>query len=132
MSEQVTVYVVDDEPVIASTLAAIRSCEGRLTGLDRATVVNDRCWPTGKMAGRQLNIDNLHPTTPMEQTLTQGDNRTDIERLSAEHSLLTKRQYEALQKSPYLKMSTQEAESYDRRRSRIAEICDILSRLRAK
>jgi len=42
------------------------------------------------------------------------------------------RQYEALQKSPYLKMSTQEAEAYDKRRLRIGEICNILRRLRSK
>jgi hypothetical protein len=50
--------------------------------------------------------------------------------LSLELGSLTRRQYEALQKSPYLRMSKKEAEDYDRRRLRIGEISDLLAKFR--
>jgi hypothetical protein len=56
----------------------------------------------------------------------------EIERLSAEHSSLAKKQYEALQKSPYVRMSASEAATYDERRLRIGEICDLLAKFRQK
>jgi hypothetical protein len=45
-------------------------------------------------------------------------------------SLLTKLQYEALQRSSYLRMSQSEAEAYDERRIRIGQICEILVEVR--
>ena len=51
--------------------------------------------------------------------------------LSAELSTLSKRQYEALQKSPYERMSPQAVDAYDRRRVRIVEIWERLEALRA-
>ena len=35
--------------------------------------------------------------------------------MSAEHAALAKQQYEALQKSPYVKMTQAEADAYDKR-----------------
>lgn len=50
--------------------------------------------------------------------------------LSAELSALTRKQYEALQRAPYLRMSADEAKEYDLRRVGIGEICDVLAKLR--
>jgi hypothetical protein len=58
--------------------------------------------------------------------------KKDVEELSAAHSLLSRQQYEALQKSSYLKMSKEEADEYDKRRLRIGEICDRLAEFRLK
>ena len=55
---------------------------------------------------------------------------TESESMSAELSVLCMLQYEALQKSPYLRMSEKEAEVYDRRRMRISDLCDRLGQLR--
>jgi hypothetical protein len=46
--------------------------------------------------------------------------------MSAEHAALAKQQYEALQKSPYVKMTQAEADAYDKRRLRIGELCEFL------
>jgi hypothetical protein len=46
--------------------------------------------------------------------------------LSEELTRLTRLQYEALLKSPYTRMSTEEAKAYDERRLHIAGICDML------
>jgi hypothetical protein len=54
------------------------------------------------------------------------------ERLSVELSVLSREQYEALQKSSYLNMSQVQADAYDKRRLRIGERYRILSRLRSK
>jgi hypothetical protein len=54
------------------------------------------------------------------------------ERLSEERSVLTRDQYEALQKSSYLRMSQDESDAYDKRRLRIGEICHLLGRFRSK
>jgi hypothetical protein len=48
-------------------------------------------------------------------------------RLLAEHAVLVWLQYEALQKSPYLRMSVKEAEAYDRRRLRLREVDERLA-----
>ena len=48
--------------------------------------------------------------------------------LSLELSLLSRQQYEALQKAPYRRMSRAEREVYDRRRLRIAELCGLLGK----
>lgn len=59
------------------------------------------------------------------------DNSTiESESMSAELSVLYMLQYEALQKSSYLRMSEKEAEVYDRRRMRISDLCDRLGQLR--
>ena len=50
--------------------------------------------------------------------------------LSTELSILSKQQYEALQKSPYERMSQQAAVAYDRRRVRIIKIWERLEALR--
>ena len=51
--------------------------------------------------------------------------------MSAEHAALAKQQYEALQKSPYVKMTQAEADAYDKRRLRIGELCELLAVLRS-
>ena len=53
-------------------------------------------------------------------------------RLSAELSLLSGQQYEALQKAPYHRMSDWERDAYDRRRVRIGELCTLLGKFRPK
>ena len=55
---------------------------------------------------------------------------SEIERLTAEHASLTRRQYDALQKSPYARMSKREAEAYDNRLFRIVEIRRQLAKFR--
>ena len=60
----------------------------------------------------------------------KDNSTTDSESMSAELSVLYMLQYEALQKSSYLRMSEKEAEVYDRRRVRIGELCDKLDKLR--
>jgi hypothetical protein len=57
---------------------------------------------------------------------------SEIASLSAEHASLARQQYEALQKSSYVRMSASEAAAYDERRVRIGEICDLLARCRGK
>jgi hypothetical protein len=52
--------------------------------------------------------------------------------LSAELSALSLRQHEALVKSPYLLMSTEEARGYDQRRRRIDEVCEALAKFRRR
>ena len=49
-------------------------------------------------------------------------------RLSLELSTLSERQYEALQKAPYLLMPRAEREMYDRRRVGIGELRELLSK----
>jgi hypothetical protein len=44
--------------------------------------------------------------------------------------VLYRLQYEALQKSSYLQMPQKEADVYDRRRVRIGELCDLLTKFR--
>ena len=51
--------------------------------------------------------------------------------MSAEHAALAKQQYEALQKSPYVKTTQAEADAYDKRRLRIGELCELLAVLRS-
>jgi hypothetical protein len=58
--------------------------------------------------------------------------KEEIERLSTEHSTLARQQYEALQLSPYTRMTASEAGEYDARRIRIGEICDLLAKFRTK
>lgn len=55
--------------------------------------------------------------------------RRDLER---ELSKLSRQQNVALQTASYEKMSKAEAEEYDERRIRIAEICALLSRFNSK
>lgn len=52
--------------------------------------------------------------------------------LVAEHYLLARQQYEALQRVPFRKMPRVEADAYDERRLRIAEISKILDKMRPK
>jgi hypothetical protein len=53
----------------------------------------------------------------------------EAKRLSLELSTLTQRQFESLQKAPYLLMPREEREAYDRRRVRIGQIRELLSKL---
>jgi hypothetical protein len=53
-------------------------------------------------------------------------------RLSAELSLLSGQQYEALQRASYHRMSDPERDAYDRRRVRIGELCSFLGKLQTK
>jgi hypothetical protein len=57
---------------------------------------------------------------------------SEIERLTAEHAALTRRQYDALQKSSYARMSQREADAYDNRLFRIVEIRRQLVNFRAE
>jgi hypothetical protein len=52
----------------------------------------------------------------------------EAQRLAVELSTLSKRQSESLQKAPYLLMPREEREAYDRRRVRIEELRELLSR----
>ena len=51
----------------------------------------------------------------------------EAKRLSLELSTLSERQYEALQRAPYLLMPRGEREMYDRRRVRIKQLRELLS-----
>lgn len=53
-------------------------------------------------------------------------------RMAAELSILSKAQSEALQKAPYIRMSKAERGAYDRRRERIDELCESLTKFRPK
>ena len=53
----------------------------------------------------------------------------EAKRLSVELSMLSKGQYESLQKAPYLLMPRAEREAYDRRRVRIEELRELLGKL---
>jgi hypothetical protein len=53
----------------------------------------------------------------------------EAERLSVEHLMLSKAQSEALLKAPYLLMPRAEREAYDRRRVRIEQLRELLSKL---
>jgi hypothetical protein len=68
----------------------------------------------------------------MERFVIQESSGIELDRLSLEHSALARQQYEALQKSPYINMTCQDAEAYDQRRLRIGEICQLLARFRSK
>jgi hypothetical protein len=57
---------------------------------------------------------------------------SEIDRLSAEHTALTRQQYDALQKSSYARMSESEADAYDNRLFRILEIRRQLVKYRVK
>jgi hypothetical protein len=52
----------------------------------------------------------------------------DTKALSEELALLTRKQSEALQKTPYARMSQEEAFRYDQRRQRIGRICVLLGK----
>jgi hypothetical protein len=64
---------------------------------------------------------------------TEEDLKSDeAMRLSAELSLLSGQQYEALQRAPYRRMSDPERDAYDRRRLRIGELCSLLTEVQTK
>jgi hypothetical protein len=70
-----------------------------------------------------LECAKMHPSRAcMSEELTDAEAKI----LSAELSQLTQLQYEALLKSPYIRMSKKEADAYDARRGRIADIGDML------
>jgi hypothetical protein len=56
-------------------------------------------------------------------------NSDEAKRLSAELAVLSKGQYESLQKAPHLLMARAEREAYDRRRVRIEELRELLRKL---
>jgi hypothetical protein len=56
--------------------------------------------------------------------------KDEAQKLSAELSVLTKQQYEALQEASYLNMSPQQAAEYDQRRLRIGNICELLTKFK--
>lgn len=58
----------------------------------------------------------------------QGLPKDEAKRLSVELSVLSRQQYEALQKASYLHMSDSERETYDARRLRIGWLCEQLAR----
>jgi hypothetical protein len=62
-----------------------------------------------------------------------SDARTsEIDRLSVEHTVLTRQQYDALQKSSYARMPKAEADAYDERFFRIIEIRRRLTQFRTE
>jgi len=63
---------------------------------------------------------------------SRAESPEEIKRRSAEHSALARKQYEALQKSPYFQMSDSEANANDERRKRIGVICERLAEFRSK
>jgi hypothetical protein len=64
---------------------------------------------------------------------TEEDLKSDeAMRLSAELSLLSGQQYEALQRAPYRRMSDPERDAYDRRRLRIGELCSLLTEVQTQ
>jgi hypothetical protein len=69
----------------------------------------------------------MFDTVPMESET----HKNEADALSAELAALSRRQYEALLKSPYLRMSPEEAAEYDRRRIRIGDICELLAKYRS-
>ena len=72
----------------------------------------------------------LHPTV---QWKTRALLREEAARdLAKELSKLSRLQYEALQKSFYLRMTSQGASEYDTRRVRISEICSALAEIHPK
>jgi len=80
---------------------------------------------------------SLYPTVPphsasksFQEKMSEPAAASEIERLSAEHADLTKRQYEALQKNSYARMSKKDADAYDKRLFRIIEIHGQLAKLR--
>jgi hypothetical protein len=56
--------------------------------------------------------------------------KDEAEKLSEELATLYRQQYEALQKSSYLKMPPKQAAEYDRRRLRIGRICELLAKFK--
>ncbi|HEY1650124.1 MAG TPA: hypothetical protein VGF96_19225 [Terracidiphilus sp.] len=58
--------------------------------------------------------------------------KDEAKELSMEMAALSRQQYEALQKSSYIRMSKEEADAYNERRLRIGEICDLLAEFRLK
>jgi hypothetical protein len=57
---------------------------------------------------------------------------SEIEELTSAHNALTRLQYEALQRSPYARMSESEAAAHDNRLARIIEIHRQLANHRAE
>ena len=51
--------------------------------------------------------------------------------MEKELAVLTRLQYEALQRSSYLRMSQSEAEEYDKRRLTIGELCELLAKYKS-
>ena len=71
--------------------------------------------------------------TPSISLKAEEDLKSDEAlRLSAEPSLLSGQQYEALQRAPYHRMSAPERDAYDRRRVRIGELCSLLSEVQTQ
>jgi hypothetical protein len=67
------------------------------------------------------------------ETIAKSSKRVDeVESLSMELSALSRQQSEALQRSSYVKMPPRDADEYDNRRLRIAELCEFLSKFRRK
>jgi hypothetical protein len=62
----------------------------------------------------------------------QHSSADEAKRLTAEVSLLSEMQYEALLKSSYARMPKTEREAYDRRRQRIAQLSRSITKTRPK
>jgi hypothetical protein len=73
-----------------------------------------------------------HSASHAEVTPIDATTASQIERLTTEHALLTRRQYEALQKSSYFRLPPREADAYDNRLCRIVEIRRLLEKFRAE
>jgi hypothetical protein len=55
----------------------------------------------------------------------------EAEAFTREHAELVKLQWESLQSQAYIRMTDVEAQAYDDRRDRIAELCEILGKYKA-
>jgi hypothetical protein len=67
----------------------------------------------------------LHTIPEIEHHASRS--RDEAKELSKELSVLSRQQYEALQKASYLNMPQEDADEYNRRRLRIGEICEPLT-----
>jgi hypothetical protein len=65
---------------------------------------------------------------PLLKTKQHSTTPDEAPRLSLELSTLMQRQYESLQTAPYFLMPREDREAYDRRRVRIEEVRELLSK----
>jgi hypothetical protein len=83
-------------------------------------------WPTSGIAAIPHPWNTSYAMPPMEQSSAER-----VKELADELATLSKQQSEALQTSAYILMSSEDAEHYDKRRIRIAEICGLIGKFRA-
>jgi hypothetical protein len=67
-----------------------------------------------------------------KMNVPKGSSKSEDRVLSTELCTLSRLQFDALQRSAYPQMSQDEANAYDKRRSRIEELCDLLAKVRIR